>query len=358
MKKLLILSLIFVMILFLEACSKKEPAQTTTPLTSLSISDTSTSAIKNITTSDPLISTTTPVTTTLPPVTTLPEIDMEALYKKIFDEQSELIGTDMNKEYPDPDFENNEALFYYSKIINSSAQASSEFRIWKVKGITSDKCGTLKESKYRIQREIQHAIPVETDILDYYHTKYLEVLLENLTYTTASGLPSSQKDNKKLVKVLTIYDGSSTYIIYDDMSLYKKNDSGKNPIMKADQTVDLPYLYMMACANDCSRNYYNDYGASNIYINKKSGFDNVYAEIKSDSGKHFLLCKDKTIYQKLDDWIEICTNGMIEDGFFGYIADITVVRKDAYEHGFIDDLIENLIYPKELFPDRYKEENN
>jgi hypothetical protein len=336
MKKLLILSLIFVTILVLAACSSKEPAKTSTsgaeayPFVSGGSLATTTSKA--------------PVTTAAP-ITTLPEIDMDALYKKVFEDTSVYLGGSElfmdDKSLPELDYENKEAIFYIGKGgINPNLDIMyNKYSVWKVKGITSEIFGSTDNCKYSIRIVSQAPYAKYVQILDYYHTKYLDVLLDNLTYDTANSLPVKDE----LIEVLRISDGNYTYRVYEDMSLYRESGKKGDPLMKSDISVDMPYIYAMYVANEIYQMKRTSDLAPRYVMNADRGNEKPITEIntindRGEKSSTYYILDDGRVYSDIGTVAEFSEYGMDKWGFF-LRADIRAYYDDAIKNGILMDII-------------------
>ena len=338
MKKLLILSLIFVTILVLAACSSKEPAKTSTSGAE-AYPFVSGGSLAKATSKAPV--------TTSAPITTLPEIDMDALYKKVFEDTSVYLGGSELKEIKDPDPSKNEILFYiqYSKDPSPSNFNFEITEYYTVKDISSDIIGEC--DKYSVKLHTQSVSPYRyTQIKDYYHSAYIDVLLTNLTYQEALTNPTEIK----LFKVLTINDGENLYTVYNDMSLYKSNGDGSK-LLKADQTVDMPYLYMMANVNEFSSDtLFTEYTQSKkeykfgYLCNSDKNLGKVTEKytVKDSRGKDriYYLTENGTLYTETASRGSFHEDGTYIAVFVNY-GDNKRYYLNAKESGIFDELIGN-----------------
>lgn len=211
--------------------------------------------------------------------------DREELYRHAFEDQSRRVDADEVDSLA-VDCENGQALM--SVVFNTDGSAyqiteADSIEYYLVNGMTTAGYDTGC-NKYEI--ELPQTVTFESvfrygTVKNDYHEAYLNVLFENITFSTCERFPT-ETDRAFLIGYIDVPTDEASkirYSIYSDGHLYYKKNG---QIYKCDQTVDFPYLNVI-----CLTAYYHKrqcdaalHGGVGTFCNEQIGMDGSY-EIKS-----------------------------------------------------------------------------
>ena len=165
-----------------------------------------------------------------------PKIDRDELYKKVFENHSAYFSVDTVPELKDLDRSKDPVVI---GLYSFSGKKYTDF--WVVEGISSSFAdGWLKKYSISSCNTFDASTPT-MNVSGYYHSAYLDVLFEHITFESVEAYPEGLLPLAQIScedKAKDLY-----YTAYDDMKLYYKNDG---VIYRSVQNVDAPYLHMMA----------------------------------------------------------------------------------------------------------------
>lgn len=272
-------------------------------------------------------------------ITTLPEIDMNDLLEKVINNHSRYLGSDASAELQDPDKNQGEVIFYIGKGEPDEITGYREsYQIWMVSGVTTKLYGDFDKYKVELHRQSPLSLPIK--ITDYFHTKYLDLLFENLKFEKADSYP----DGKECLKILSIYANDLSYDVYEDMKIYCKNNDS---ISVSSTPVDMPYLYMMGVVNTISGNLIEDYDFKGDFsytygktLNEDKNFGKTVDEITvKENGKEitYYITESGTVYRRLSSQASFHPDGY-KFAEYTFIGDVILYYPDAVNNGFLASL--------------------
>ena len=171
-----------------------------------------------------------------------PVIDMDELYRKVFENQSKHYTFEEAPSLEDLDRSQDPLLLYF-QYFHPQQGAQILDKVWVIEGATSSFADGLLQ-KYSISSCNGPKGGHKFDFVSgYYHSAYLDVLFKNLTFEAVEKIPDD------LIRFAIIKGDENnpdrSYSAYEDMKLYYEEDG---VIYCSVQNVDSPYLHMMARA--------------------------------------------------------------------------------------------------------------
>ena len=198
-----------------------------------------------ITTTKEPETTTTPITDRLtmpmPALDPEPVIDMDALYRKVFENHSKRYNLNETPELKDLDKSTDPVIMYFLTFVPETK--IFEDKIWIIEGVSADVANGLLE-KYSVDPCDSNTTYAEHFVYvhGYYHTAYLDVLFKNVTFEKTDKMP----DIRELTRLAKIRGDENHpdryYYAYEDMKLYYEENG---VVYRSVQNVDSPYLHII-----------------------------------------------------------------------------------------------------------------
>ena len=198
-----------------------------------------------ITTTKEPETTTTPITDQLtmpmPALDPEPVIDMDALYRKVFENHSKRYNLNETPELKDLDKSTDPVIMYFLTFVPETK--IFEDKIWIIEGVSADVANGLLE-KYSVDPCNNFTSPADffIKVHGYYHTAYLDVLFKNVTFEKTDKMP----DVRELTRLAKIKGDENHpdryYYAYEDMKLYYEENG---VVYRSVQNVDSPYLHVI-----------------------------------------------------------------------------------------------------------------
>lgn len=261
-----------------------------------------------------------------------PVIDTAELYQKVFVNQSVQYTVAEAPDYDELDSTKDEvslALYYYG---NQPEDAELLDKVWVVEGVSTDFADGMLD-KYVISPCYYMNLGPSIEVSGYYHSAYLDVLFENVTFETVEEVTAGA------IKMVALTDRNSApnrvYVAYDDMKLYYEEEG---LLYRSEQSVDVAYLHMMGAVY-VNKSIVNGGVLFNEEILEGGTPEQVTVELSNGERVDFSIYPSGKVYgENQNEWYANAESG---DMMFVYqgILNRYYSSRDAFMIDYGDDIV-------------------